>query len=83
MSFRRSYPAHGQLQLQLCQPSANAHPLSDAEGHMGEGVDGAVLSQPALGSKLLPVLKVLLIGAQGVAVYHQNSLQGQEEQFSS
>lgn len=66
----RSYPAHGQLQLQLCQPSTNAHPFSNAEGNVGEGVNGAVLSQPALRLKLLPVIKVLLIGAQNVAVYH-------------
>ena len=65
-----TYPAHGQLQLQLCQPSADAHPLSDAKGNVGKGVDGAILPQPALRFELLPVVKVLLVGAQCVAVYH-------------
>lgn len=68
--FVGSYPAQGQLQLQLCQPSTDAHSLSDAEGNVGKGVDGAVLSQPALRFKLLPIFKVLLTGAQSVAVYH-------------
>lgn len=70
-----SYPAHGQLQLQLCQPPADAHPLSDAEGNMGERVDGAVLPQPSLRFELLPLIKILLIGAQRMSIYHQNCLQ--------
>lgn len=69
------YPAHGELQLQLRQPPADAHPLPDAEGDVGERVDGAVLSQPALRLELLAVVEVVLAGAQGVAVDHQHGLQ--------
>lgn len=69
------YPAHGQLQLQLCQPPPDAHPLPDAEGHVGKRVDGAVLPQPALRLELLAVIEVVFAGAQSVAVYHQHRLQ--------
>lgn len=64
------YPAHGKLQLQLCQPPADAHPLSDAEGDVGKRVDCAVLSQPALRLELFAVVEVVFVGAQSVAVYH-------------
>lgn len=70
VSIVMAYPAHGKLQLQLCQPSADTHPLPDAKGNVGKRVDGAILSQPAFRFKLLPVIKVLLIGAQSMAVYH-------------
>lgn len=46
---------------------------------MGEGVDGAVLPQPALRFELRPVVKVLLIGAQRVEVYHKNCLWTKDE----
>lgn len=69
------YPAHGELQLQLCQPPPDAHPLPDAEGHVGKRVDGAVLPQPALRLELLAVIEVVFAGAQSVAVYHQHRLQ--------
>lgn len=69
------YPAHGELQLQLCQPPADAHPLSDPEGDVGKRVDCAVLSQPALRLELFAVVEVVFAGAQSVAVYHQHRLQ--------
>lgn len=70
MSPADSYPAHRQVQLQLGQPSADAHPLADAEGHVGKRVDGVVLPEPPLRLEELPLLKVFLVGAQRVAVDH-------------
>lgn len=70
----QSYPAHGQLQLQLCQPSANAHPLPDAKRNVGERIDGVVLPQPALRFEMFDVIKILLIRPQYVGVDQHHCL---------
>lgn len=70
MVYQKSYPAHCQLQLQLRQPSSDTHSLPNTKGNISEGVDGAVLPQPALWFELLSIVKVLLVGAQSMAVNH-------------
>ena len=65
-----SYPAHRQVQLKLRQSPAHAHPLADAKGHVGKGVNGVVLPKPPLGFEGLSLFKVFLVGPQSVAVDH-------------
>lgn len=65
-------PAESQVELELSQPAANAHPFPKAKWKMRKRINLFLLLKPTFRSKLTWILKIIFTGPQHLGIQHQH-----------